>query len=109
MIIFLCCYVDGHSIVDAFNTLGMPTSTTVSLIFELLGASIMVSAFKIIDNDQPLNWLLNINNPAEGITGYISTGQKQYHYFSILFIRTDCFSQRVSSLCLYLKNVVQLS
>ncbi len=84
MIIFLAVMLTDIVLLDAFNTLGMPTSTTVSLIFELLGASIMVSAFKIIDNDQPLNWLLNINNPAEGITGYINWAKTNTIISSIL-------------------------
>lgn len=32
---------------DVFNTIGFPTSTTVSLIFELLGASVAIAVFKI--------------------------------------------------------------
>lgn len=33
-------------LLDIFNTLGMPTSTTVSLVFELLGATFVVALFK---------------------------------------------------------------
>ena len=34
-------------LLDGFNKLGLPTSTTVSMIFELLGASVAISIFKI--------------------------------------------------------------
>ncbi|MBT8188162.1 MAG: inorganic phosphate transporter, partial [Croceitalea sp.] len=38
-------------LLDFFNTLGMPTSTTVSIVFELLGASVAISMVKIISLD----------------------------------------------------------
>ena len=38
-------------LLDAFNKLGLPTSTTVSMIFELLGASVAVSLFTIHGSD----------------------------------------------------------
>lgn len=48
MVIFLAVMVTDVIVLDVFNTLGMPTSTTVSLVFELLGATVMISLFKII-------------------------------------------------------------
>ncbi len=41
-------------LLDGFNKLGLPTSTTVSMIFELLGAAVAVTVFKIY-NDSGLN------------------------------------------------------
>jgi phosphate/sulfate permease len=38
-------------LLDVFNTLGMPTSTTVSIVFELLGAAVAISLIKISQND----------------------------------------------------------
>jgi phosphate/sulfate permease len=38
-------------LLDVFNTLGMPTSTTVSIVFELLGAAVAISLIKISHND----------------------------------------------------------
>lgn len=38
-------------LLDGFNKLGLPTSTTVSMIFELLGASMAVTVFKIYGGD----------------------------------------------------------
>jgi phosphate/sulfate permease len=39
-------------LLDLFNTFGMPTSTTVSIVFELLGAAVAMSVIKIIANDE---------------------------------------------------------
>ena len=48
MAIFLAVMLTDIILLDVFNTLGMPTSTTVSIVFELLGASVAVSLIKII-------------------------------------------------------------
>ena len=47
MIIFLAVMITDVILLDMFNTFGMPTSTTVSLIFELLGSAVAVSLLKI--------------------------------------------------------------
>jgi phosphate/sulfate permease len=47
MILFLGVMITDVIMLDAFNTLGLPTSTTVSLVFELLGAAIAVAIVKI--------------------------------------------------------------
>jgi phosphate/sulfate permease len=47
MIIFLAVMITDVIMLDAFNSLGMPTSTTVSIVFELLGASVAVAVIKI--------------------------------------------------------------
>ena len=41
--IFLAVMVTDVIILDIFNTLGMPTSTTVSLVFELLGGTFVIA------------------------------------------------------------------
>ena len=47
MIIFMAVMITDILLLDFFNTLGMPTSTTVSIVFELLGAAVAVSFIKI--------------------------------------------------------------
>ncbi|MCB2221172.1 MAG: inorganic phosphate transporter [Bacteroidetes bacterium] len=47
MIIFLAVMITDVILLDAFNTFGMPTSTTVSIVFELLGASVAIAMIKI--------------------------------------------------------------
>jgi len=47
MIIFLAVMITDVIMLDTFNALGMPTSTTVSIVFELLGAAVAVAIIKI--------------------------------------------------------------
>lgn len=50
IVIFLAVMLTDVILLDLFNTFGMPTSTTVSLVFELLGASVAVALFKVATN-----------------------------------------------------------
>lgn len=52
MIIFMAVMITDILLLDFFNTLGMPTSTTVSIVFELLGAAVCVALIKLYDDDQ---------------------------------------------------------
>jgi phosphate/sulfate permease len=47
MTIFLAVMLTDVLLLDLFNTFGLPTSTTVSIVFELLGAAVAVSLLKI--------------------------------------------------------------
>jgi phosphate/sulfate permease len=47
MYIFMAVMITDILLLDFFNTLGMPTSTTVSIVFELLGASVAMALIKI--------------------------------------------------------------
>lgn len=51
MCIFLAVMVTDVVLLDIFNTLGMPTSTTVSMVFELLGGTFVLALLKIIADD----------------------------------------------------------
>jgi phosphate/sulfate permease len=51
MIIFMAVMITDILLLDFFNTLGLPTSTTVSIVFELLGASVCIALIKISNND----------------------------------------------------------
>ena len=51
MIIFMAVMITDILLLDVFNSLGMPTSTTVSIVFELLGAAVCISLIKISTND----------------------------------------------------------
>lgn len=46
MALFLAVMLTDIILLDLFNTFGMPTSTTVSIVFELLGAAVMVALIK---------------------------------------------------------------
>jgi len=47
LLIFLAVMITDVLLLDMFNTFGLPTSTTVSIVFELLGASVGISIIKI--------------------------------------------------------------
>ncbi len=49
--IFMAVMITDILLLDVFNTLGMPTSTTVSIVFELLGAAVAMSLIKIAASD----------------------------------------------------------
>ncbi len=51
MMLFLAVMLTDVILLDVFNTLGLPTSTTVSLVFELLGAAVCVALFCIFNSD----------------------------------------------------------
>ncbi|WP_445748710.1 inorganic phosphate transporter [Polaribacter sp.] len=51
MMIFMAVMITDILLLDVFNSLGMPTSTTVSVIFELLGAAFVIAIIKITNND----------------------------------------------------------
>ena len=64
MIIFLAVMLTDIILLDTFNTLGLPTSTTVSIVFELLGAAVAISILKISDIEG-----------STGIGKYINSGE----------------------------------
>ncbi len=60
MCIFIAVMLTDVVLLDMFNSLGMPTSTTVSLVFELLGGTFALSIIKIAsDNTLEFGQLLN--------------------------------------------------
>lgn len=69
--IFMAVMVTDVILLNVFNTLGMPTSTTVSLVFELLGATFVVALFKISspDNFLDMNDLINTEKALSVILG----------------------------------------
>ncbi len=47
MVIFLAVMITDILLLDFFNTIGLPTSTTVSIVFEILGAAVAVAFLKV--------------------------------------------------------------
>ena len=69
MILFLAVLIADIIIMDIYNSLGLPTSTTVSLIFELLGAAVMVSLYIIYkDSNTTILNLSDYINSAKALT-----------------------------------------
>lgn len=55
LIVFLAVMLTDIILLDVFNSLGLPTSTTVSIIFELLGASFMAGILFTISKNEGIN------------------------------------------------------
>ena len=75
MIIFMAVMITDILLLDLFNTLGMPTSTTVSIVFELLGAAVAISLIKIYST----------TGDYSSIVKYINTTKAAQITFGILF------------------------
>lgn len=69
--IFMAVVVTDVILLNMFNSLGMPTSTTVSMVFELLGATFVVALFKIAEpgNLAGMGDLINTEKALQVIIG----------------------------------------
>ena len=75
MLIFMAVMITDILLLDFFNTLGLPTSTTVSIVFNLLGAAVVMSLIKI-SNSETQNFsdiatYINTENAIEIISGIL--------------------------------------
>ncbi|MCB0458270.1 MAG: inorganic phosphate transporter, partial [Flavobacteriaceae bacterium] len=74
MIIFMAVMITDILLLDFFNSLGLPTSTTVSIVFELLGAAVCISLLKISGNSDTfldLGNYINTDKASEIIKGIL--------------------------------------
>jgi phosphate/sulfate permease len=74
MIIFMAVMITDILLLDFFNSIGMPTSTTVSIVFELLGAAVAMALIKIGHDGGDFSDLIN----------YINTSKASQIIFGIL-------------------------
>ncbi len=74
MVVFLAVMLTDIILLDLYNTYGLPTSTTVSIVFELLGAAVAVSLLK----------LHHAGLSYTGVVDYINTGKALTITFGIL-------------------------
>lgn len=74
MIIFLAVMISDILLLDVFNSLGLPTSTTVSIVFELLGAAVSLALIKI--------W--SLGDSFTSLVNYINTDKASEIVVSIL-------------------------
>ena len=82
MIIFMAVMITDILLLDFFNSLGMPTSTTVSIVFELLGAAVAMALIKIGANGGDFSEVVN----------YINTSKASQIIFGILLSVVVAFS-----------------
>ncbi|MBT8265282.1 MAG: inorganic phosphate transporter [Bacteroidia bacterium] len=75
MLIFMAVMITDILLLDFFNTLGLPTSTTVSIVFNLLGAAVVMSLIKISGSDAQtladLGNYINTKKATEIISGIL--------------------------------------
>ncbi len=68
MALFLAVMLTDIILLDLFNTFGMPTSTTVSIVFELLGAAVMIAVIKSLGNGEGLGAVGEYINSSGALT-----------------------------------------
>lgn len=71
MVLFLAVMMTDILLLDFFNTVGLPTSTTVSIVFELLGSAVAIAVYKIArsDGDTGLSNYINSDSAMLIIAG----------------------------------------
>lgn len=78
MVVFVAVMISDILLLDFFNTLGLPTSTTVSIVFELLGASLAVGLLALYYDPSRADsiWeMLNVSKATQVIFGiFVSIG-----------------------------------
>ncbi len=67
LVIFLAVMITDILLLDLFNTYGLPTSTTVSIVFELLGAAVAISLIKIMQSPDNVMALWDYINTAKAM------------------------------------------
>lgn len=93
--IFMAVMVADIILLDLFNSIGMPTSTTVSMVFELLGATFVVSLIKMASDTTELgfNDLLNTEKALSVIIGiFLSVAIAFFFGTLVQFITRMLFS-----------------
>ncbi len=94
MVIFLAVMLTDVVLLDVFNTLGLPTSTTVSIVFELLGSAVAVALVKI----------KVLGQTVSDLNTYINSGKALAIISGILLSVVVAFT--VGSLVMYITRLV---
>ncbi|UOB18962.1 inorganic phosphate transporter [Abyssalbus ytuae] len=94
MVIFMAVMITDILLLDLFNSMGLPTSTTVSIVFELLGASVCIAVLKILNADLGFNELAN----------YINTQKATEIIFGIIISVAIAFS--VGAVVQYISRLI---
>lgn len=74
IIIFLTVIIADIFLLDFYNSIGFPTSTTVSIVFELLGAATCIALFKVYASNESIDSVLqylNVEKTTEIIIGIL--------------------------------------
>ena len=87
MCILLAVMVTDVVLLDVFNTLGLPTSTTVSMVFELLGGAFAIAMVKILtagDDALTFGMLLNTDKALSVILGIFLSVAVAFFFGSVV-------------------------
>lgn len=106
MCIFLAVMITDVVLLDVFNTLGMPTSTTVSLVFELLGGTFVLALLKLAGDATDENGVLLTLNELLNSDKALSVILAIFLSVAIAFV-FGTFVQWISRVCFtftYSKN-----
>lgn len=95
MILFVGMMISDVILLNTFNSLGLPTSTTVSLVFELLGSAVAVSLYKIMGDAS-----LSINDLGQ----FINSGKALVIITGILVSVAIAFT--VGGILMYISRAV---
>lgn len=93
MCILLAVMVTDVVLLDIFNTLGLPTSTTVSMVFELLGGTFILAIIRIVGDETGLLSLGDMMNTEKALSVILGI----FLSVAVAFI-TGTFVQYVSRL-----------
>jgi len=107
MIIFLAVMITDVVLLDLFNTFGLPTSTTVSIVFELLGAAVGISIIKAMNNPEvPMSTYINSAKALAIISGILISVVVAFTSGAIVqFFTRLLFSFNFSSRMKYLGSI----
>jgi phosphate/sulfate permease len=107
MIIFLAVMITDVVLLDLFNTFGLPTSTTVSIIFELLGAAVGVSIIKVMNDPAiPMSEYINSAKALAIISGILISVVISFSVGAIVqYITRAIFSFRYQNRIKYLGSL----
>lgn len=94
MIIFLAVMITDVLLLDVFNSLGFPTSTTVSVVFELLGGAVCLAAYKIVTSSGDFSTL----------SSYINTTKASQIVTSILLSVIISFT--IGAFVMYISRII---
>ena len=67
IVLFLAVMISDIILLDFFNSYGLPTSTTVSVVFELLGAAVAISLLKIFQEHDSIVRLAEYINTSKAL------------------------------------------
>ena len=68
MVIFFAVMVTDIILLDTFNSLGLPTSTTVSIVFELLGSALAAAAYTLLADGKSIVEVAQYINSSKSLT-----------------------------------------